>query len=80
MIAGNKTTIGSPKGDVPDTEGDGVCFGVAGLGVFADPQEIVESNVGEVGNGLALGTVGRGLPLLTEDVLGDGYWDCELGR
>jgi hypothetical protein len=69
---------GCAEGDVLDSNGDGVCFGGAGFGVFAHSKEVIESNVGEVGSGFPLGTVLWVGPVLVKQVLGDADGHCKL--
>ena len=68
-----------PEGDIHDTEGDRVGEGASGFGVFPNPEKVVEGNVGEVGDGSAVGAVVGVGTVLVEEELSEGDRHSELG-
>lgn len=75
MVVRDEGAILPAKGDVADPNGDGVGLFGPGLGVFPDTKEVIESNVGEVGNGKLERAALLGAPGLGQEVLGDGDGD-----
>ena len=72
-----------PEGDVLDGEGDGVGVGCAGFGALTTPQEEVQRNIGEVGNGQfpVVGLWGGvGVPGFLEQTLDECHRDGKLGK
>jgi len=75
LVVGNVGAISSAESDVTNTDGDGVCTEGSGLGVFADSEEVVESNVAEIGCGTLLGALLWVVPGLLEEVFREGDGD-----
>jgi len=75
LVVGDVGAISSAEGDVASTNWDGVGAECLGLGVFADSEEIVESNVAEIGCGTLLGALGWVVPGLLEEVFREGDGD-----
>lgn len=78
MVVGDEGAVCPAEGDILDPDGDGVGFGVAGFGVLSNPEEVVESDVDEVGCCLLPGTEVGALPGLIQQVCGEADWNGQL--
>ena len=78
LVVGDERPVGSAESYVLDPDGDGVGFGGARFGVLTNPQEVVESNVGQVSSGLLPGAAVGVLPGLLKQVFGETDGDSQL--